>query len=153
MGLTGKKDVVGQRRAGRSAAQPATRSRTVSAVTPAVAHVVVAAGAARSGTSGISSCLRNPFCGSLPSRTISITATTEAEVVKAIAVRRRPPISSGWSAHELLALDLAFRPALGRDMDIDHILVHRRFGMGQDLARHLAVLAHFANTLKLDVVI
>ena len=41
---------------------------------------------ARNLLNGISSCFRKPRCGNVPSRTISITATTEADVVHAIAV-------------------------------------------------------------------
>ena len=43
----------------------------------------------RKSANGTSSCRINPRCGSLPSRTMQITETTEAEVVQAIAVRRR----------------------------------------------------------------
>src|SRR5262245_58263146 len=49
----------------------------------------------RNGANGIASCLRKPFDGRAPSRTISITDTEDAEVVQAIAVRRAPPATMG----------------------------------------------------------
>ena len=43
----------------------------------------------------IHSCFKNPLFGNLPARTISITATTEDDVVQDIAVCMLPAISMG----------------------------------------------------------
>ena len=68
-----------------------------------------------------------------------MTATTEAEVVQAIAVRRRAgDLDRTIGAHELLAPQLAVDGALRRDVDVDDVVVHRRLGVGQDLAGQLA---------------
>jgi hypothetical protein len=44
---------------------------------------------------GISSCFKNPFCGSTPAETISMTATNDAAVVHEIARHFLPEISIG----------------------------------------------------------
>ncbi len=52
-------------------------------------------GVSRKRSRAMLSCFTKPFAGGAPSRTISITAQAEAEVVHAIAVKSSPNSSVG----------------------------------------------------------